>query len=250
MKIEGIFFDMGGTIDLYPMSEQSVSNACSKMKLMLEEAGADQIKGFSENEFRDTVLKGIKKYKNWRTGEEIELSSEKVFRDFVLAGTGVADEIINAIGEGLALLIDAGFHERIPRPEAAEVVKAIKDRGIRMGIVSNVLSRTQVRYSLKKYGLDEYFDTIVLSSVFGKRKPDPAIFHHAFKEAGINPANIIFVGNSPTRDIAGARNAGVGKTVYIEYLGTPADEMKTVVADYSIKDLRELILIVDDLRGE
>lgn len=114
-----------------------------------------------------------------------------------------------------------------------------------MGIISNVISRTQVGYSLKKYEIDEYFDPIVLSSVFGKRKPHPAIFHYAFKEAGINPANLIFVGNSPSKDIAGARNAGVGKTVYIEYSETPRDEMGPV-ADYNIKDLRELILIIDN----
>lgn len=247
MKIEGIFFDMGGTIDLYPRRERSVINACVKMKRMLEDAGAYQISRFSENEFRNIVLNGIKNYKNWRIEKDIELSSENFFCDFVLAGTGVDDKITNAIGEDLAFLIDVGFYERIPRPEAAEVFKVIKDKGIKMGIISNVISRTQVGSNLKKYGFNEYFDPIVLSSVFGKRKPHPDIFHYAFKEAGINPANIIFVGNSPTKDIAGARNVGVGKTVYIDYFETPPDEMGPV-ADYNIKDLRELILIIDELK--
>jgi putative hydrolase of the HAD superfamily len=247
MKIEGIFFDMGGTLDLYPTSEKCVKDACLKMKNRLVAAGAHQISGYSENEFQNLVQNGLKKYRNWRKDADVELPPEKVFGDFILNDTGVANSIINAIGEELALLIDVGFHERIPRPEAAAVVKAIKDRGIRLGIISNVISRTQVEYSLKKYGLFKYFDPIVLSSVFGKRKPHPAIFHHAFQAAGIDPAHLIFVGNSPAKDIAGARNAGVGKTVYIEYGETPADEMGSMAADYNIKDLRELIVIIDML---
>jgi putative hydrolase of the HAD superfamily len=248
MKIEGIFFDMGGTLDLYPTSEKCVKDACIKMKCRLEAVGGYQISGYSETEFREMIVNGIQKYKNWRNKQaDLELPPEKVFGDFVLTGTGVDQSIINAVGEELAFLIDSGFHERVPRPEAATVVKAIKDRGVRLGIISNVISRTQVEYSLKKYGLYEYFDPIILSSVFGKRKPHPAIFHHAFQAAGIDPANLIFVGNSPAKDIAGAKNAGVGKTVYIEYGETPADEIGSMAADYNIVDLRELIVIIDVL---
>jgi putative hydrolase of the HAD superfamily len=248
MKIEGIFFDMGGTLDLYPTSEKGVQNACLKMKRMLEAAGADQISRYSETEFQKMIVNGIQKYKNWRKGQaDIELSPEKIFSDFVLTGTGIDPGIINALGEELAFLVDTDFHDRIPRPEAAAVVKAIKNRGIRLGIISNVISRTQVEYSLKKYGLYEYFDPIILSSVFGKRKPHPAIFRHAFQAAGIDQAHLIFVGNSPAKDIAGAKKAGVGKTVYIEYGETPADELGAVAADYNIKNLRELIVIIDML---
>lgn len=249
MKIDAVFFDMGGTIDLYPWSENGVINSCAKMKKILEAAGADQICKLSDNEFRDMIFKGIKKYKNWRKADETELSSEKVFNKFVLADIGVAEKIINAVGEELAFLIETGFHERYPRPEAGEVLNLIKERGLKLGIISNVISRTQVGFCLEKYGLNEYFDTIVLSSVFGKRKPHPAIFHHACNEAGISPANLIFVGNSPANDIAGAKNAGVAKTVYIEYAETSAEEMGVEAADYSIKDLRELISIIDGLSG-
>jgi putative hydrolase of the HAD superfamily len=246
MKIEAIFFDMGGTLDLYPASEQRTKEACLKMQSRLVAAGAPQIGGYSENQFRNMVFNGIKKYQNWRKTENIELSPEKFFSDFVLADTGVAPRIINALGEELAFLIDVGFHERTPRPEAAAVLQAIKERRIRLGIISNVVSRTQVGYSLAQYGIKEYFDPIVLSSVFGKRKPHPAIFHYAFRTAGVNPANVIFVGNSPTKDIMGARNAGVGKTVCIEYSETPAAEMGPA-ADYHIQDLRELLAITDGL---
>ena len=151
MKLEMIFFDMGGTIDLYPESEKCVTDACSKMKKILEEAGAEQISGQSENEFRETILKGLKKYTSWRTVDYIELLPEKLFSDFILKGSGIDEGIINKVAEDLAFLIDTGFFNRYPRPEAAEALGAIRDKGIRMGIISNVMSRGQVGYCLDKY---------------------------------------------------------------------------------------------------
>ncbi len=247
MKLEMIFFDMGGTIDLYPESEKCVADACIKMKKILEDAGAEQITGLSENEFRETVLKGLKKYTSWRTVDYIELLPEKLFSDFILKGYGVNEDLINTVAEDLAFLIDTGFFNRYPRPEAAEALGAIRDKGIRMGIISNVMSRGQVGYCLDKYGLSEFFDPVVLSSVYGKRKPHPDIFHHACKLAGVELSDIIYVGNSPIKDIGGAQNAGAGVTVFIDYFENPPGD-KGPVADYSIRDLRELLPIIDKVQ--
>ncbi|MDX9800070.1 MAG: HAD family hydrolase [Spirochaetia bacterium] len=247
MKPEMIFFDMGGTIDLYPNNEKCVADACAKMKIILEESGAEQISGLSEREFRETVLKGLKKYTSWRTVDFIELSPEKLFSEFILEGYGVDDGIINSVAEDLAFLIDTGFFNRYPRPEAAEVLNAIRDKGIRMGIISNVMSRGQVGYCLDKYGLSEFFDPVVLSSVFGKRKPHPDIFHHACELAGVSPSDIIYVGNSLIKDIGGAQKAGVGVTVFIDYFENSPDD-KGPVPDYSIKDLRELLPVLESVR--
>lgn len=246
MKIKMIFFDMGGTIDLYPVSKKGILDTCNEMKQMLENAGAYQFKKFSEKEFFDIIINGLKVYKKWTLKDENEVLPEKLFSDFILKDYGVDVNITNALGEELAYLIDTGFYKRSPRPEADEVLKAIKGRGIKMGIISNVMSRSQVERHLKQYGLFEYFDIIILSAVVGKRKPDPEIFHHAFKAAGVDPENVIFVGNSPGKDIAGGKKAGVGKTVLIESNETPEDEAGPE-ADYTIQNLKELLPIIDQL---
>ncbi len=248
MKLEMIFFDMGGTIDLYPQNAKCVEKACGKMKKMLEEAGASQIAKMDEKAFRETVLRGIKKYTSWRTEDYTELLPEKLFRDFILAGQGVDERIINRLGEDMAFLIDTEFYERYPRPEAAEALAAIRNKGIRMGIISNVMSRGQVGYCLDKYGLTGFFETVVLSSVFGKRKPHPGIFHHACEISGVSPSDIVFVGNSPSKDVGGAKKAGVGITVFIDYFENPPED-KGPDADYSILDLRELLPIIDELKA-
>jgi putative hydrolase of the HAD superfamily len=49
--------------------------------------------------------------------------------------------------------------------------------------------------------------------VLGRRKPDPLIYHEAARLAGVNPANCVYVGDNPKRDVAGTRQAGFGMII-------------------------------------
>ena len=53
----------------------------------------------------------------------------------------------------------------------------------------------------------------MLSSVFGKRKPDPAIYLEATRRAGVEPANCVYIGDNLKRDVTGTRDAGFGMVV-------------------------------------
>ncbi len=55
----------------------------------------------------------------------------------------------------------------------------------------------------------------MLSSKFGRRKPDPYIFIEAAQQIGIEPAKCAYVGDNPSRDIEGARRAGFGMVVIL-----------------------------------
>lgn len=132
------------------------------------------------------------------------------------------------------------------RPEAAEVLEELKNMDCRMGIISNVLSRRQVDYSLNEYGISGYFDTIVLSAVFGRRKPHPEIFEYACRKAGVRAENVLYIGNSPSKDIKGAKDSGIGCTVLIDYeYNSPSD--KGPEADFSISSLRELLPVIKNI---
>ncbi|OLE01096.1 MAG: hypothetical protein AUG80_00510 [Candidatus Rokubacteria bacterium 13_1_20CM_4_68_9] len=50
---------------------------------------------------------------------------------------------------------------------------------------------------------------IVDSARVGCTKPDPRIFHRALEGVGVAPGDATFVGDSPTRDMAGARGVGM-----------------------------------------
>ena len=248
MKLDMVFFDMGGTLDIYPNDSESTEISCRKMAETLISSGVKEIADYSSDQFRDKVLDGIKRYKKWRFKGDIELTPEELWKDFILDDIKVSQSVYDDIAEDLTFLIDTGFVKRSVRPEAYEVLEAIRKKGIRMGIISNVLSRGQVAYSMEQYGITDFFDTVVLSAEFGRRKPHPEIFYYACRKASVDPENILYIGNSPSKDIKGAKDSGIGCTVLIDYeYNSPRDTGPD--ADYKISDLRGLIPVIDELCG-
>ena len=77
-----------------------------------------------------------------------------------------------------------------------------------LGIVSDaqwVFSEPEIRM----LDLNKYFDTIVLSSRYFVRKPDPQIYAHALRAMRIEPSQALYVGNDPEADVAGPQAIGM-----------------------------------------
>ena len=77
----------------------------------------------------------------------------------------------------------------------------------RLGLVSNFYGNLTAVCA--EAGIADLFDVVVDSTRVGFTKPDPRIFRHATDALGVDPADAIFVGDSPSRDMAGARNIGM-----------------------------------------
>jgi HAD superfamily hydrolase (TIGR01509 family) len=65
------------------------------------------------------------------------------------------------------------------------------------------------RNKIEALGLGERVDSIVYSAELSRSKPDPEVFYHALRVAGVSPQAAVFVGDHPVRDILGARRAGM-----------------------------------------
>jgi HAD superfamily hydrolase (TIGR01509 family) len=46
-------------------------------------------------------------------------------------------------------------------------------------------------------GLDHFFEGYAISAVLGRTKPDPRMYHHASALLGLEPAQCVFVDDSP-----------------------------------------------------
>ena len=77
----------------------------------------------------------------------------------------------------------------------------------RLGVVSNFYGNLDA--VCKETGVDGLFDVVVDSTCVGCTKPDARIFRHAVDALGITFAAATFVGDSPSRDMAGARGVGM-----------------------------------------
>lgn len=116
--------------------------------------------------------------------------------------------------------------------------------GLKIGLISNVNSRGQVTFNLKKYGLTDYFDPVVCSSQFGRRKPDPAIFHYAARLAETPTSQCLYVGDRIARDVLGAKRAGFRLAIQIRHDFDHGEADNGAVPDVVIDDMRDLVEII------
>jgi putative hydrolase of the HAD superfamily len=77
----------------------------------------------------------------------------------------------------------------------------------RLGIVSNFYGNLVT--VCHNAGIHPFFSVIVDSTRVGCSKPDPRIFQSALDELALAPADVVFVGDSLPRDMAGARAIGM-----------------------------------------
>ncbi|MFI6206163.1 HAD family hydrolase [Streptomyces sp. NPDC051041] len=94
-----------------------------------------------------------------------------------------------------------------PYPDAAEVLRTLRGRGVAVGIVSNI--GWDLRPVFREHGLDRYVDTYVLSYEHGVQKPDPRLFATACAALGAEPRDTLMVGDSRRAD-GGAAALGCG----------------------------------------
>jgi phosphoserine phosphatase len=123
-----------------------------------------------------------------------------------LAEQGVDD---TNLGEELGARFVAerrGRHE--PFADAEPALRALRDEGATLVLVTNGASCLQ-REKLAGSGLGDLLDAVVVSGDLGVGKPDPAIFAHALRAAGVGPSDAVMVGDSAAKDVEGALAAGL-----------------------------------------
>lgn len=103
--------------------------------------------------------------------------------------------------------------------EAIQVLKELRSRGLRLGIITNGPILLQHR-KLDVCGVRPLVDVAVVSCEENVHKPSPEIFRRAASRLGVPCRNCLFVGDHPINDIQGAQSAGM-KPVYINFVGNP-----------------------------
>jgi HAD superfamily hydrolase (TIGR01509 family) len=94
----------------------------------------------------------------------------------------------------------------IPYDDALPVLSALRTRGIRTALVSNI--GIDVRHVLKRSGLANLLDAVVVSYEAGAVKPDAAIFTRALELLRVPAQRALMVGDN-WRDDGGAAALGI-----------------------------------------
>lgn len=145
---------------------------------------------------------------------------------------GVIDELIEAYGRP-ALLVPPR-----PAPGAAEALAALRERGLRLALVSNTM-RTPgavLRTLLDRQGLLAPFEHLTFSDEVGVRKPAAQIFHLTLARLGVEAAEAAHVGDDAVLDVLGARSAGL-RVVQVTEAPLATDAIRPDVAIEKLADL-------------
>jgi putative hydrolase of the HAD superfamily len=151
---------------------------------------------------------------------------------FSRAGLGVPDDLE-------AGLLSAWAPHTYTDPDVAPLLRGLRERGIRVGVLSNTMWPRSAHESV--FARDQVLgliDGAVYSSEIPWTKPHPEAFRAAMAAVGVDdPAACVFVGDRPFDDVFGAKRAGM-RAVLIPNSDVPAHD--AVIPDAVIGRLADL----------
>lgn len=248
--IKAVVFDIGGTLHTQvgtPESRRAYGEECLALL-----NGRGLLLGEDADQLVANVDRDIEAYKDYAMSRLIELPPETIWKDYALNAYEFDRERLDGICEELAYLYDRSRKEIRQRPHLHEMCEALCARGYRLGVISNILSRTFVPRILEEHGVAQYFEHLVLSTECGLRKPTPKIFDLCCEQMGLTKDECCYVGDTISRDIIGARRADW--RCIIQILNPDAArrdaglESCGCTPDYKVADLGEIPGILDEIR--
>lgn len=214
-KIKGVIFDYGGTID---------SRGVHWSEIIWDGYRTAEVP-VSKEQFRDCYV-----YAERELAKTRHILPEHNFYDLLLIKMRIelgnlADNHLLPEGypiEEKAVAIARYCYDKARESveEARPTLEYVHER-YPMVLVSNFYGNVET--VLADFDLATYFRTIVESAVVGIRKPDPRIFGLGVEALGLQPEEVLVVGDSYKKDIVPAETIGC-HVAWLKGKGWTADE--------------------------
>ncbi len=206
-NINAVLFDLGGTLIEYVNNPSP--DAYMKFQEMLLSADSD-VPHISYPDFRMI----IERY--WITMQDEFYSADmnlKIsdFNQTFFSELGFSDESAKRLAKPFNdLIFELELDGTIAIDGAIELLDFLKNNGYKLGLVTNAShSENRIRQLMREVGIENYFETVVISSVIGIRKPDPRIFQKALDDLDVPASEALYIGDRKEYDAVGAMNAGM-----------------------------------------
>jgi putative hydrolase of the HAD superfamily len=201
MSIQGIFFDLYGTLLVYGDMHQAWSDWLTAFYGLLKAQGLKSTRdAFSQacDGFFSAAPPG-------EGDNDLTVLERRIQRLCATYSHQLNTSALHDIADKIA----AAWQTHISvDPAAMPVLRQLKQHNKTVGLVSNFDHPPHVRRLLSENGWAHIFDTIIISSEVGVQKPEPAIFALALQNTGIAPTDAIYVGDTHD-DVVGAIAAGI-----------------------------------------
>lgn len=235
--IEAVTFDFWNTIATVPpgaMSaarERGVAAACASHDVEVE----------AELLVEALEEVGLHWERSWAEGRHLppREAAETLVR--ALGVEGAAREMVAEAFLGAGREVELEF-----APEIRPCLEALRERGLRLGIVCDVgfSGGELLRELLAAEGLLEHFDGWGFSDEVGHYKPAPQIFEVALGALRAEPGEAVHVGDLRRTDVAGAAALGM-TTVRYRGMNDEGDADSGPEADFVLDQHGELPALVD-----
>jgi putative hydrolase of the HAD superfamily len=229
---EAVVFDWGGT--LTPFHTIDMADLWSVAARILAPERADEL----------TAALLEAESESWARVARHAGMASATLHDLLAAAkarTGVAFE--DAVrDQALEAHLEAWTPHTLTDPEAAPLLAALRERGIRTGLLSNThWPREWHERILARDGVLDLIDVRVYTSELHHTKPHAEAFRAVLAPLGVEPEAAVMVGDRPFDDISGARALGM-RTVLLPNDIVPS---APVTPDATIRGLAELLPLVD-----
>lgn len=243
--IQAVLFDLGGTLHVNSSSPERELWFAQRILDRLSDYGI-QLPTTPEVLARQLRTNG-EVYKKAVEDSLAEMPPVQIWSEYYLRDYHIPPEQLLPMAEELSFLYDYERPRVMRRPHLIETMEALRGMGLRLGVISNIISLSVVPHFLVEYGLTDYMECVVTSSATGIRKPSADIFRTAERQLGLKPSELAYVGDTLSRDVRGVRNAGWRLAIQIP-AESSAHRDKGLEGlyqpDYRIEDLSEIPPII------
>jgi 2-haloalkanoic acid dehalogenase type II len=222
-QVKAVLFDLGGTLVNIDNSKDP-----HVMKRMLEDCGINR-------SLNDVSKEWVKSWEGLNFREMAKFLDEFWVQQNLQVLRSLRVEL-NA--EKLARFIAAHWWDYAKvslYPDAQEMLPRLKEKGLKIGLVTNGL-QSDTNKILPKVGLLGFFDVVVVVDTLRKMKPDAEVFHYALEKMKATPSEALFVGDEMETDYKGAQSIGL-KVFLIDREGKVQDESVNRIS--SLEELLE-----------
>ena len=237
--IKGVFFDLGGTLFSY----SGMGRATGPLLM-------DALARMGAGEDTRATARAYRQASN-------EISRRYADLDYYLHSDLFRDTFLRC-AELLELSFDEAIYGAFREQQRQKVVDALelkhdclrtletlRGKGQYLSIVSNI-DDDMLEPLVEREGLHGYLDHWTSSEAARSCKPHSRFFEVSLDKSGLAADEVLFVGDSPEHDVAGAAGVGMRTALIVEPGVEPPLQAgrPTVPADHTIENLAELVALV------
>ena len=196
--MQGVFFDLFGTLLVYTNSRKAWEDWLSVLYNNFMEFGYSKTKESFAISCNGIMNKPEPNYSHLN----LTIFEQRIYGLSLEIGIELNENEIRRISQEAV----NAWQKYVPLdPDTIPVLNTLKKTKT-LALISNFDHPPHIYSILSNHKLNHFFDSIIISSEVGVKKPDPSIFSFALKETNLKPNDACYIGDT-TDDVTAAIKA-------------------------------------------